>query len=72
MKSFYNELFSDEGDIFCECPVVWPVRRTVIINGLFESVQRLEKFMITHMPSEVLEEVAEVTISTARMGVKVD
>lgn len=47
MKSFYNELFSDEGDIFCDCPVVWPALRTIIINGLFEFAQRLEQYMIT-------------------------
>lgn len=39
IKSFYNELFSNEGDIFCESPVVWLVLQLVIINGLLESVQ---------------------------------
>lgn len=72
VKSFFNELLSTEGDIFQECQVVWPALRIVIITGLFESVRRLEKFMIIDVPIDILEEVAEVTASAARMGVRVD
>lgn len=39
MKSFHDELLSDDGDIFHECPVVWPAFRMVILTDLFESVQ---------------------------------
>lgn len=69
---FHNELFSNEGDIFHECPVVWPALRPIIINGLFEPVQQLEKYMIIDVPSEILEEVAEIAALAGRTGVKVD
>lgn len=72
MKSFYDELLSDEGDIFRECPVVWPALRAVIITGLFESVQGPKKYIIVEVPSEILEEVVKITVSTPRMGVKIE
>lgn len=72
MKSFYDELLSTEGNIFQKCPVGWPVLRTVIISGLFESVCSHEKYMIVDVPTDILKEVAEVTVSAARMGVKVE
>lgn len=71
IKSFYDELISTESDIFQECLVVCPALRTIIINSLFESVLRLEKFMIMVIPTNITEEVAEVTASAARMGVRV-
>lgn len=36
--------------------------------GFFESIQKLEKYMIPNIPSEVLSEVADVTASAAMMG----
>lgn len=72
MKSFFDELFSVEGDIFQDCPVVWPAFRLIIITSLFEFVRRLEKFMIMDIPVEVLEEVTEVIASVVRNGVRVD
>lgn len=72
MKSFYDELLSTEGDIFHKCPVFWPALRTVIINGLFEYVQRLEKYMIADVLTKILEEVAKITASAVKMGVTVE
>lgn len=67
-----SEDIKSEGNIFCKCPLAWPALRSIIINGLFEFVQRLEKYVIIEVPPQVLEEVADVTASTVRMGVKVD
>lgn len=50
----------------------WFAFRLIIVTDLFEVVRRLEKFMIMDIPVEVLEEVAEVTASVARNGVRVD
>lgn len=72
MKPFYDKLLSDEGNIFHECPVIWSAQRTVIVNGLFESVQRLEKYMIADVPPVIPEEIVEITASAVRMDVKVD
>lgn len=65
MKSFYDELLSTEGNIFWDCSVVWPTFRSIIINGLFDSVRKLEKYMITNVSTVILEEVAEVTALAA-------
>lgn len=50
----------------------WFALRLIIVTDLFEVVRHLEKFMIMDIPVEVLEEVAEVTASVARNGVRVD
>lgn len=44
----------------------------IIINGLFYSIQKLEKYMIINVSPEVLAEVADVAASVAKIGVKVD
>lgn len=72
MKPFYDKLLSDEGNIFHECPVIWSAQRTIIVNGLFESVQRLEKYMIADVPPEIPDEIVEIIASAVRMDVKVD
>lgn len=71
MKSFYDGLFSNEGDIFREYPVVFPVLRAVIINGLFESASNWRNTRLL-MCLRNSEEVVEVTTSAVRMAVKVD
>lgn len=38
---------------------------------IFEPVQKLEKYMIIDVSSQVLSEVADVTASAARIGVQV-
>lgn len=53
-------------------PMIWPAFCLITINGLFESVRKLEKFMIMDVTTDILEEVAEVTASAARNGVRVD
>lgn len=72
IKSFYYDLFVVEGDMFCKHPMAWPMLLIVINNGLFESVQQLEKYSMIDVPSQVLKEVTDVTASTARMDRKVD
>lgn len=72
MKSFYNELFASEGNIFQNCSVAWPAFRSIIINGLFDSVRKIEKHMIMDVPAVILEEVGEVAALAAQNGVKVD
>lgn len=70
-KSFLDELFTLEGHNFCECMMDWPELCTIIINVLFESVQKLEKHMIVDVPPQVLTEVADVTASATTIGVQV-
>lgn len=72
MKAFYDELLVTEGDIFQNCSVAWPAFRSIIINGLFDSVRKLEKHMIMDVPTTTLEEVAEVAALAAQNGVRVD
>lgn len=72
MKSFYDDLLATEGNIFQECSVAWPAFRSIIMNGLFDSVRKLEKYMISDVPTVVLEEVAEVTALAAQNGVRVE
>lgn len=72
VKSFYNELFASEGDIFEGCSVGWSAFRSIIISGPYDSVCRLEKHMIMDVPREVLEDVVDITASAARMSVRVD
>lgn len=52
--------------------MIWPAFCLITINGLFESVRKLEKFMIMDVTTDILEEVAEVTASATRNGVRVD
>lgn len=72
MKSFYDELLVTEGNIFQNCSVAWRAFRSIIINGLFESVRKLEKHMIMDVSTIILEEVAEVAALAAQNGVGVD
>lgn len=65
MKSFYDEHFATEGNIFQNCSVAWPAFRSIIINGLSNSVRKLEKHMIMDVPTVILEEVAEVAALAA-------
>lgn len=52
--------------------MIWPAFCLITINGLFESVRKLEKFMIMDVTTDILEEVAEVTASATQNGVRVD
>lgn len=52
--------------------MVWPALRSIIINGLYDASRKLERYMIMDVPNDVLEEVADITASAARIGVKVD
>lgn len=72
MKSFYDKLFSTEGDILKECSVVWSAFRSIIINGLYDFVCRLKKYMTMDVLREIIEEVADITASATKMGVIVD
>lgn len=72
MKYFYNELLATEDNIFQDCSVAWPAFRSIIINGLFDSVRKLEKYMITDFPTVILEGVAEVAALATKNGVRVD
>lgn len=72
MKFFYDELFFTEGNSFQDYPVVWLAFRSIIINGLFESIRKLERYMIMDVPTDILEEVTEVTALVVRNGMRVD
>lgn len=72
MKFFNDELLVTEGNIFQDYSVAWPVFRSTIINGLFDSVRKLKKYMIPDIFTAILEEVAEVTVLVAQNGVRVD
>lgn len=72
MKSFYDKLFSTEGDILKECSVVWSAFRSIIINGLYDFVCRLKKYMTMDVLREIIEEVVDITASATKMGVIVD
>lgn len=50
----------------------WPKIQAIFINRLFESVQKLEKYMIIDVSPQVLAEVTDVTASATKMGVRVD
>lgn len=50
----------------------WAQMRKMITEGLFNSPKKLEKFTILEVPSQILSEVAYVTVAVAKMGVKVD
>lgn len=65
MKSFYDELLVTEGNIFQNCSVAWRAFRSIIINGLFESVRKFEKHMIMDVLTIILEEVEEVAALAA-------
>lgn len=43
----------------------------MIVEGLFNSVQKLERFTILEVSLQSVSEVAEVVVATASMGVKV-
>lgn len=66
MKSFYDELVSTKGNIFQDCSLVRPAFRSIIINGLFYSARKLEKYIITDVLTVVLEEVARCFSCTER------
>lgn len=72
IKSFYDELFATEGNIFQNYSVAWLAFRSIIINGLFDSIRKLEKHKIIDVPTVILEEVAEVAALAAKNGVRVD
>lgn len=61
--------FSLLKEVFHECKVDWPELRIVISNGLFESVQKFEKYVILDIPSQTLAEVPDVSASITGMGV---
>lgn len=56
-KSFFDELFSIEGDIFGDCSADWVQMRDTIIKRLFNSAQQLEEFMILEVPPQILSKV---------------
>lgn len=72
IKSFYDELLSVEGDIFQDYPVVLAGASFSHHLRPFKPVQKLKKYMITDVPTDILEEVAEVIASVVRNGVRVD
>lgn len=74
MKSFYDELLATiiDGNIFQDCSMAWPAFRSIIIDGLFDSVRKLEKHMITDVSTVILEEVTEAAALAAQNGVRVD
>lgn len=72
MRAFYDRLFSAEGDIFKDCSLAWTSLRSLIVVGLYGSVRKLEKYTTMDVTNELLEEVADVATSAARMGIPVD
>lgn len=71
-KSFYNDLFSVEGDIFKDCSIDRIQMRNMIVNGLFNPVPKLEKFTNLEVLSQTISEVAYIVAVAASMGVKVE
>lgn len=71
-KTFFDKLFSIEGDIFGDCVVDWAEMRETIIRGFFKSVQKLEGFIRLEAPPQVLFEVADVKATTAKMSINLD
>lgn len=57
---FFDEL-SFVGRRFDDCFVDWSQTRKKIIEGLFNSSQKLEKFTILEVLPKILSEVADVT-----------
>lgn len=72
VKAFYNKLFSAEGDIFKNCSIAWISLRSLIIIGLYDSGCKLERYTIMGVLMVILEELADVTASAARMDVQLD
>lgn len=70
LKSIYSNLFSVEGDIFENCSFAWVQMRKIILEELFNSVQKLEKPTVLDVPPQVVSRVADIVAIAATMGVK--
>lgn len=72
IKSFYDDIFIVEGDIFEDCSFDWVQLSKMVVEELFNSIQKLEKFTVLEVPSQVVFEVADIVAIIAKMGVKVE
>lgn len=70
-KFSYNDLFTVESDIFKDCSIDWVQMKKMIIEGLFNSALKLEKFTILEVLSQTVSKVLDIVAVAASMGVKV-
>lgn len=54
IKFVYNYIFPVEGDIFEDFSFDWVQMRKKIVEGLFTSVQKLEKFIVLEVLLQVV------------------
>lgn len=65
-------MFLVEGDIFEDCSFDWAQLSKKIVNELYNSVQKLEKFNSSEVSAQVIYEVADIVAIVAKMGVKLE
>lgn len=58
LKSFYDDIFTSEGDIFESCSFDWVHLKKTTIVEVFHMVEKLETFNILEIPKQTVSEVA--------------
>lgn len=71
LRSFYGSIFSTKGDIFEGYSFDWFTIKKVILEVIFQVMQKLETYIVLDIPEKMVSEVADRVDAVTNMGIRV-